>query len=196
MYNYFLYANIIFVLTLVIVIFCVIIFPIFINFDIYFNLDYKKLYYKISLFGFVKVISSYVEINDQGILIHLTKRKAILIPFYNLLDMKQKVKPIKDYHLIKFYSLLELGNKTDAVLALNICFLYNYFSNFIEWYFYHKKPYFKLINNSLFYEDKSVLNISIDATITFNLLMIFISIIKILVEKIFYANRNKTEQNQ
>ena len=124
-------------------------------------------------------------------LIKIGKKKKIFIEFFNFFGLKQKIKPLKDYHFIKISSLFEFGRTKNSVSAGTICFIYNYILQIVNWYFYHKKPYLSLNNKTIFYENENVLKISVYATLVFNFLMVTISILKIILEKILYAIRRK-----
>jgi len=182
------------VIITIIVVFAILIFPIFISLDGAFILSDKKIHYKIKIFKIFNLFYGYVEKDAGGIIIHISKRKAIYIPYSSMFDMSKKFKPLRDYHLIKFNSLLEVGGEK-VFYSLCFSFVYNYIDNIISWFFYHKKPYFKFDNRVLLYENEQKFNYFLQATVVFNILMVVISFIKILVEKIIYAISIKTRQN-
>lgn len=161
--------------------------PIFINGKFYFNKKHLKLFYKITLFGFIKILKGYAEVIEEGIIIHLTKKKALLIPYNNIFEIRKKVEPLRDYHLIKANFYFNLGNEESLFLPITFSFLINYAQSFIAWFFYHKKPYFDINTSINIYEKENVFEIKFDGTVVFNLLMILFSLIKILVGKMFYA---------
>lgn len=183
-------------LTLSIVIFITLIFPIFINLDACFIKERSKIYYKISLFYIINILNGYIELIEEGIIIHLNKFKAVIIPYKNLLGMRKKFKPLKDYHFLRFNSILELGGENDLMNSFSIGYVYNYIFQYVNWFLYHQKPYVKLNNKTIIYKDDNRLNYYCNITVILNLLMILISVIKILMEKILYAIRNKTKQNK
>lgn len=178
----------------IVVTFFILIFPILISFDFAFFLEKKKLFYTIKIFT-IKIISGYIELINEGVVIHLTRLKAIIIPYSNILTMRSKVKPLKDYHFLKIHSRLELGEFDDLMNVIVISFILRYCSEQINWYLRCKKPYFKYDDRIIVYEEKNKLNYYLNTALVFNLLMIIISLIKIIVEKIFYAIKNRTQQN-
>lgn len=178
----------------IIVTFCILIFPILLSVDIAFILEKQKLFYTIKIFG-VKIIRGYVELIKEGVVIHLTRLKAIIIPYSNVLTMRSKVKPLKDYHFLKFKSILEIGEFDSLIKSIFISFALRYCSEQINWYLHCKKPYFKYDDRIIIYEEKNKLNYYLNADVVFNMLMVVISLIKIIVEKIFYAIKNRAQQN-
>lgn len=165
----------------------------FINIDIKFEKNHG-LKYSIKIF-FIKILYGKIEKQPEGIVIHLNKKKAILIFYKDIFGMKEKAKPLKDYHLINLNCQLDLGIKNNLIAATEIVFLYNYTTELIKWLTFNKKPYFSLQSKVNIYENKDIFNYSLKCTILLNLLMILISLIKIFVEKIYYAFRNRLQQN-
>lgn len=181
-------------LYVILIIYIVLIFPIFINVKLKFDKDKKKVFFKIKLFNIVRVINGYIENKKDGFFIHLTKKKAILFEYERLFDFRKKVRPLKDYHIISFNSQVLIGSNDNLLKNIEIAFIFNYLVNNIQWFFYHKKPYLYINNSIKIYDDK-VFIIKISVKFVLNLLMIFISLIKILMEKMFYAITRKVQQN-
>ena len=184
------------VLVAVVCIFVILVFPIFTRIKVKFDKNTPKLYYKISFFGIINVINGYAQFLNDELIFHLTKRKAVIVKSSDVLSIRKKFKPLRDYHLIKLNCIINLGFENNALLAMSITHVYNYFFNLISWYFYHKKPYLSINNEFNFYEQKDVFSFRIRGVILFNLLMILISIFKIFMEKIIYAIRIRAQQNQ
>ena len=147
------------------------------------------------IFKLLKIASGYAELINDGIIIHLTDTKAILIPKNELITMKDKVKPLRDYHITKFYSVTDVGSNSNNVLSISVAFLINYFSEFTCWAVQNKKPYVKIENIINVYEDNSVLNFCGKTEIVFNTLMVTLSLIKIFIGKLYYGITNKEQQN-
>lgn len=178
-------------LVVVVLFFILLTFPLFVKFDVCYIKTKNKMFYKISLFNVIKILKGYVELIKEGIVIHLTKRKAIIIPYKNIVGIRKKFKPLKDYHFIKLNSILEIGFKDDLVNSFFVGNVNNFIFEFVNWFFYHKKPYVNLKNKTLLFENDKRLNYFLELTVVFNMLMILVSGIKILMEKILYVFRNK-----
>lgn len=181
-------------ITATLILFAFIIFPLFINVNIYFDKNLSKLFFSFSFLSIIR-IGGYVEKISEGIAIHYSNKRAIIIDYKNLFKIKNKIKPLNDYHFIKFKSTIEIGGKNDVLNFVYLGFLINYIENVFEWFIYNKKPYVKLNNNVNVYTNEEVFKIYINVQILFNLLMVIISVIKILVGKSIYAIRNKKQQN-
>lgn len=179
----------------ILIIFIILIFPIFINVKFHYSLQEKKMFYYINLFSFINLLSGYVERIEEGFAVHVTKNKAIIIEYSSLLTFRKKVKPLKDYHFVKFYTDIQIGTNDSAFFPFTVSFLVQMIQNFFSWFFYHKKPQLKTETNVFLIEGENRLEIFCKVVVVLNLLMMLISLIKILTEKIIYANRNRKQQN-
>lgn len=182
------------VLIIVVIIYSIIIFPISINIRLYYSNRYRKIYFLIELFRFIKIFSGYIEVNKEEIIVHISSSRAIIIKFIQLFNFRKKFKPLKDYHVIEVNSLIELGSSEHSLRLGIICLILNYLDNFIGWYFYHDKPYLKL-NNKINYYNNDKTNLYFSFKIVFNILMVIISVFKIIGEKLLYALSNRKQQN-
>ncbi len=178
-----------------ILVFTILIFPIFLNIKIVANYTNKKMYFLLEIFGFIKIISGYMQLRKNVIIIHLSDNKAILFEIIDLDGIKKKFKPIMDYHFISLETLTELGNEKNLINPLCIAFITNYFLSFIRWGLLNKKPYLKFNNNFNVYENENKLNFYGKTLITLNLLMVLLSVIKIILEKIIYGYRKNAREN-
>lgn len=183
-------ANIKVVLTAFIISYIILIFPVFLCINVKYKKEYKKLFYHVDIFS-IKVLNGYIEIVKEGIAIHLTKRKAIIIPFKNMLEMRNKIRPLKDYHIIKLKLNVKFAVYESMILPISLTFLFNFALQFLQSILFYGKPYVKLFTDFSIYEKEDLLNINAKATIVFNLLMVIISFIKIGAEKIYYAVKNR-----
>ncbi len=176
------------------VIYLTLIFPIFVNVSGKISFNEKKANFSVSIYNLIKIINGFAKISTTGIILKINKSNKKIL-YKNLVNFRKKFKPLKDYHLISFYSRLELGSKQDLIKSLEISFLYNYVFQNVKWFYYHKKPYLRLKNSINIYDNKTFVDYFFNGTVVFNLLMVIISVIKILVEKIVYAITRK-QQNK
>ncbi len=175
--------------------FIIIIFPLLLNINLLFIKEHKKLYFTLGLYK-ISFLSGYVEIVDDSLAIHLSNKKAIIIPFKSFFELEKKIKPLKDYHVIKFKYLVELGSENNMLSSVSIGFIINYVFNIGKKIVNGIKPYVTIDGQTDVYENKNVFNVYIRASVLFNLLMVLLSLIKIILEKIIYAIGAKKKQNQ
>lgn len=175
----------------IIISFIIIIFPIFIKFDSVFINDNKIIHINIYLLGFIKVFYLNIKLYSDYLVIKLLKNKIKKVKYFKLFKDKNKIKPLKDFHFIKIDYFIEYGRNN---LVLN--FTFNYFFYYIKWVLFNKKPYLKLNNYNKLSKNDHDFNIYLDVLLVFNLLMIILSFIKMLSEKILYEIKAKRKQNK
>ena len=82
-----LFANIKIVLVVVISVVLVLIFPIFLKINIKFSKE-QKLIYNIKVFNLIKVIGGKIGVLKEGIIIHLTRSRATIIEYKDIVSQK------------------------------------------------------------------------------------------------------------
>lgn len=175
----------------VITTYVILIFPIFINLKVYVSGKEEKIFFNLCLFGFINILFGFVEFDD-GILLQL-KRKRIKIKLNSLLDIRKKAKPLRDYHFLKINIFMELGSNESLIVPLISGFIENYTVQIYRWLIINKKPYFEINNKVLVVENEKKIEIYTDALVVLNILMVLLSVIKIIVEKV---KNGKQKQNK
>ena len=171
-----------------------IIFPLF--FTGYFLFDAKdvKLKYVLKIF-FIPIIKGYAEFEKNEFIFHLTRKKAIIVPINKIFDVKKNFEPLKDYHLISAKLVVNYSDFDTEINSFAIGFLFNYLSNLFNWFMLNKKPYFRFrtqFNLNLY----NSFYLSFNGTVVFNILMVILSFIKIIMEKLVYVfTRKQNKQN-
>lgn len=178
-------------LTAVVLIFVGLIFPFYASFNVYYSLDLKKVCFGIYLFGFIKLVGGYIEKVKDGVAIHVSENKAYIITYKNLFNMGKKVKPLRDYHLINFNTIIEFGMENGIIYSSTTAFVLNYINSLMRWLLTNVKPHVNIDNKINIYEAEDKFNFFCRAGLLLNLLMLTLSFIKILVGKIYYAIANK-----
>ena len=187
MHIFIFFTDIKIVLIAVLIITILLIFPLFLNINLIFIKDAKKVFWNINLFGFINVVSGYIYTFEKGIVIIYGKKQKILY-YLDLFDIGKSIKPFYDYHFIKIISLTEIGSN-NILIPASIGFLIQYINWFMCDFFKYKKPQLKIKNDVNVYEGENIFNVYLKARIIFNMLMVVISIIKIVTEKILYAKK-------
>ncbi len=180
----------------IVTIYIVLIFPIFLSINLEYSQNIKLLRYQIKLFGLLSIFGGYVELVEDGIVIHLSKRKAVLIFYKDLVSMRKKFEPLKDYHIFKLKTDVYIGLLDYEAEKINFATLYTIFFNIIGQYASQYKSYVTLNNNIYLFEKDNFVKFIINTTFVFNILMIIISIIKIILEKIIYAIKIRSQPNK
>lgn len=182
-------------LAVVIIVYVFLIFPIFLNINVKYSKNEKLLEYKIKMFNFITILFGNIELIDEGIAIHINNKKAILIFYKDIFSMRKKFKPLKDYHIFKFNTSISIGINENEMQTLNFIFLYNYIFNIVGQITNQIKPYLTLKSKINLFNKEDFLILLLKTTFVFNIFMVLISLIKIILEKIVYAIKTKSQPN-
>jgi len=194
LYNFNKKANIKIVLIIIVVfLFALLIFPIFLKINFSFLGQEKRLYFRFDIFG-IKINVGFIDFySDHLEILHRNKTKIFY--YKDTINVKDKVKPLRDYHVKKSVFYVECGDKNYGVYSYFFGFLINFISNFIGVHLNNKKPYVNFGVNYLVKNDDECFNVYGKTTIIFNLLMVVLSFIKIIIGKCF-NEKTKRKQNQ
>ncbi len=166
-----------------IIVFTFLIFPIFINLDIFFSKYNRKIFFQIKLFKIIKILSGYATLEKDGIAIHVKNNKAIIIPFTDFFSFRTKIKPLKDLHIYNINLNFGIGVSQREITCFSLGFICSFMSNIIGKIIYEEKPYITFNTNYLFFNNKEYYAYG-NISVVFNILVVFISLIKVLMEKI------------
>lgn len=176
------------------IIYIVLFFPFSVNiYAIYLN-KVKKLCFSLHLYRIIALFGGYIVPSNDGFILHYSKYKAKIIPYKSILSINKTIEPVKDFHVLNFNSLIEIG-QDNVLKSMEIAFTINYVLSLITSYYKVNKPYLKINNNVCVYENEEKLNIYLNTKIIFNLFMIIFSIIKTLWGKLS-EKRNKRYKNK
>ena len=76
--------------------------PVYVRVDAYLDVKENKCWFSISLYKHLKIFGGYGEVRREGIAIHVTKKKAILISYGKMTETKQKFDIAKGFQLLRF----------------------------------------------------------------------------------------------
>ena len=136
-------------------------------------------------------MGGYVHLFDDGIVIHISNKKAILIMYKNLFSYRKSIKPIKDYHIKVFESVLEIGAK-DLFRSFNLAFLLGFINNSVGQIINVKKGHVKILNNFNIVEENRF-NAYIKIGIMLNNFMLLASLIKIMIGKLINGRKKQNK---
>lgn len=168
----------------IICVYVFLIFPIFLGVRLKFVKERKMVSFKLKLYGFITILNGFIQITSNGILVQYTKNKGKLYRFSDLSDIKGGMQPIKDYHLINLSIDLQVGDFDDFERTLLIMQIYKSLSEELFLAINVKKPYIKFKQDLSIYEGENYFKLKVKFGVLFNVLMIFLSLIKIVFGKV------------
>lgn len=162
--------------------------PVYLRVDAYLDVKENKCWFAVSLYR-LKIFGGYGELKREGIAIHVTKKKAILLPYAKMTETKQKFEITKGFQLIRFHIVLETGG-ADTVYGLMLGAAITAASGGVFSVLQTKHPFLSLKSNSLLC-DRACVKLSLQADTVFNGLVLAIAIVKKLLEALINWIRTK-----
>ena len=134
--------------------------PIVQEFNVFGDLRTKKLAFSLYLFGFIKLVGGYVSSYRGGVAVHISEKKAILLPYTGMNEERKKFKIFRSFRLISLEATAETGADYFAGAGLVFAALKGYL---------HLKCEAKKSNVKLFLTDGDVLRLSLKITAYFQI---------------------------
>lgn len=159
-------------------------FPIIIETDIHFDMNRKKFAFGVYFYKLFKLVGGYAAPYHGGIALHVSPKKAILIPYAQMDSERKKFSFLKTFKLISF----TLTTETGAEYLLPVAIAHIVFRS----YFFIIGGKKEKIENNFWLNDGDTLRISAHFTMFFNLFILICNFIKFLKEKIRILWRKKT----
>lgn len=157
-------------------------FPIFVYVDGYTDAKENKFWFSVSLYRFFRVFGGYIQVKKEGLIIHLTKKKAVLVPYAQMADTRQKFEITKGFQLWRYHQIVETGG-ANSPAGILIAASLQAVSSAVFSVLKTAHPFLSLRHNTLLTE-KTELKISLQLATVFNGLVLTIAIVKKLLEAI------------
>ena len=150
--------------------------PIFLRTSIYYDVNKRKFSFSIELYRIFRILGGYVATYKGGLAIHVSDKKAIVIPYSELDKERKRFSFTRTFHLKSFILTTETGAEYLVPMAMTHMIL--------RTYFFIKGGKKEKIKNNLWLLDGDVLRISLKCVFFFNGLMLLKSFFKFIKEKI------------
>ncbi len=184
------------VVIIVVAIFAFSIIPLIINLECKFKSNKKEIFFCVKLFWLFTIIKGTLHFTNEGIIIYFRKKTKV-ITYGSLLNVGEKIKPLKDYHVLSFDSLIEIGYIDDLLIeCLCLTKILNYFTNLITHYLLVNKPFIKLNNQINVYEGDKRLNVYIKTKSIINVVTVLIGLVKLLWRFINEKRKSRNKNKQ
>ncbi len=157
-------------------------FPIFVYVDGYVDAKENKCWFSVSLYRFFKVFGGYLQIKKEGIVFHLTKKKAVILPYKQMAATRKKFEITKGFQLWRFHQTIETGG-AEKISGILIAAVLQSVGSAIFSAMQTAHPFLSLRNNTLLSETNN-LKITLQAATVFNGLVLTIAITKKILEAI------------
>ena len=147
----------------------------------------RKLAFSISLYRFIRVFGGYIATYQGGLALHVSQKKAILVPYKQLNKESKRVSIIRTFRLKKINTTIETGAEYLLPSAyLQVIFRILFFA------MGGKK---EKIENNIWLTDGDTLRVTVNFTVRFNLFMLFVKLIKSIKERMKQLCRTKIKKS-
>ena len=93
-------------------------FPIFTDVDVYLDAYENRGWFSLSLYHVLRLFGGYAQLRSEGLVFHLTKKKAVILPYSGMADARKKFEVTKGFQFMRFHQIIETGGAQNAASAL------------------------------------------------------------------------------
>ena len=161
--------------------------PIFIRTVAHYDMNRKKFCFSIYLFSFIKILGGYIATYDGGLAVHLSPKKAYLLP-YNQMDKEGKK---FSFARTFYWKKASLTTETGAEYLLLNMLLHAV----LRLLFFAKKGKLENINNNVWIMDGDVFRASISLTVWFTIFLLLKNLCIFIKEKLQILWRKKVKNS-
>ena len=164
-------------------------FPIFVYIDAYVDIAENKCWFAVSLFKYLKVFGGYAQVKKEGLVFHITKKKAVILPYKQFAPMRKKFEVTKGFQLYRFHQIIETGGEGKPSGVIIAAALQSISTQIFS--VMHTFHPFLSLKNGVLLSDRSDLKISLHAVTIFNGLILSIAFTKKILEAFLNWIRKK-----
>lgn len=163
----------------IVVLFC----PIYLQTNAHYDMNRRKFCFSVNVYRKIKIIGGYATTYPGGLALHVSKKKAFLLPYAQINDKRKKFSFAKAFRLKSFVLTTESGAEYLFLTALAQAVL--------RLIFFIKGGKKEGVENNLWLTDGDVLRISLQSIVYFNLFILLRVFITFCKEKIIELCRKK-----
>ena len=163
--------------------------PVFVYADFYLDVAVNKGWFSLSLYHRLRLLKGYAQLRREGIVFHLTKKKAFILPFAEMSSARKKFEITQGFQPWRFHQVLEMGGAEDVRMCM-IAAAIRTFGGALYGIAKEKYATISLQNNVILYEE-SRLRVSVQTATVFNGLVLSMALGKTILEGIIEWMRKK-----
>lgn len=149
--------------------------PIFLRVDLHYDMNRRKFAFAVYLFKIIRVLSGYIATYTGGIAIHLSTKKAIVIPYRQLSSERKRISLMRIFRL----QSLTLTTETGAEYLLGVALAHTFF----RIYFFAQGGKKENLENNFWLTDGDILRISASIVLRFQLYDVLVKLFQYIKEK-------------
>ena len=163
--------------------------PQFLRVELHTDVKENKCWFFIGLYKYLKLLGGYGQLEKGGIALHLTKKKAVFVPYAEMLETRKKFEITKGFQLMRFHQIIETGG-VDSVYGIFLGATLSALAGSVFSVLQTKHPFLSLKSNTLL-TDKAELKVSVQTEVIFNGLVLTVALVKKLLEALIKWIRTK-----
>lgn len=157
-------------------------FPIFLYVDAYADIAENRAWFCISLFHRLKLLGGYAQVRAEGLVFHLTKKKAVLLPYSELATARKQFEITKGFQLWRFHQIVETDG-ADAPKGVLIAAFLNLAAGTAFSVLKESHNFLSLKNRALLHNERCF-KVTIRAAVVLNGLVLAVALTKKMLEGI------------
>ncbi len=161
----------------------VLFFPIYLQTNAHYDMNRRIFCFSVNAYSKIKIIGGYATTYPGGVALHVSKKKAFLLPYAQINDKRKKFSFTKAFRLKSFVLTTESGAEYLFLTALAQAVL--------RLIFFIKGGKKEGVENNFWLADGDVLRISLQSIVYFNLFILLRAFITFCKEKIIELCRKK-----
>ena len=155
-------------------------FPLYVRVEAHLDVKENKCWFFVGLYRHIKVFGGYGQLENDGIALHITKKKAIFLPYAKLADTRKKFEITQGFQLMRFHQVVETGG-ADTIYGIMLGAVSNAVAGSLFSILQTKHPFLSLKNNLLL-TNRAQLKITLESEVVFNGLVLAVALTKKLLE--------------
>ena len=155
-------------------------FPVFLYIDAYADVAENRAWFCISLFHKLKLFGGYAQLRAEGLIFHLTKKKAFLLPYSEMANARKQFEITKGFQLWRFHQIVETDG-ADEPKGILVATLMNLAAGTAFSILRESHSFLSLKARSLLHNEKC-LKFSIRAAVVLNGLVLAVALTKKVLE--------------
>lgn len=161
--------------------------PIVLDADLHYDMNRRKFGFAFFVYKRFKLLGGYIGTYKGGLALHVSPKKAILLPYTEIESERKRFSFVKSFRLIAFTLTTETG--AEYLLPVSIAQV------ILRVYFFVLGGDKEKIENNLWLTDGDELRVSMHVAVYFNLFMLLVEFIKFCKEKIKILWQKKTKKS-
>lgn len=162
-------------------------FPVIIQTDFHYDVNGKKAGFSVCIYKIFKTIGGYMQTYTGGLALHVSKKKAFLIPYSQMDSERKRFSFVRSFRVIAFTLTTETG--AEYLLPVSVA------HTVLRSYFLATGGEKDNVENNLWLTDGDVLRVSLHSAVYFSLFMLLCNFMKFLKEKIKIIWQKKTKKS-